>query len=379
MSPHSHRPGKRFNPVWFLTTAAQAEKGVARMHRFLSRYFRRSGLGPALATLLLAACLPDPEIKVPDFKPSGILDLGQRPSDLTVPVDGGRVRWSPDGPVPTGQTLRAIYVDSSGQIFVAGHGGVILRRSGNSWSTEQALDGAAAITSNFYGLAGSGSDLYAVGEAGVVVKRTGDKWLREGKALAVTASLFAVTIAPSGDVYAVGDLGTVLRKPMGGSFGKDTVGAALSMAEFRAVAVSKPDQLTAVGLGAVVAVRSGTGWNEDTLTIDSADRANFYGVAATSEAVFVVGDSNRVLRRDADKWRREATGNFTGPGSNLYAIVASGQDLIVAGATGLIERRSAPTKTWTSEDSGTTVMLGALSNATPLRAVGAQGTMVVQK
>ncbi len=349
------------------------------MHRFLSRYFRRSGLGPALAPLLLAACLPDPEIKVPDFKPSGIIDLGQRPSDLTTPVDAGRVRWSPDGTPPTGQTLRAIYVDSGGQIFVAGHAGTILRRTGNSWTAEQALDGAVPIVSNFYGLAGSGSDLYAVGEAGVVVKRTGDKWLREGKSLAVTASLFAVTIAPSGDVYAVGDLGTVLRKSMGGSFAKDTVSPALSTAEFRAVAVSKPDELTAVGLGAVLAVRSGTGWNVDTLPLDSADRANYYGIATTSEAVFVVGDSNRVLRRDADKWRREATGNFTGPGSNLYAIVPSGQDLIVAGATGLIERRSAQTKTWSTEDSGTTVMLSALSSATPLRAVGAQGIMVVQK
>lgn len=349
------------------------------MHRFLSRSLRENSLVAALAALLAAGCLPDPDIKVPDFKPSGIVDLGKAPVDLATLPDAGRVRWVPDGAVPIGQTLRAIYVDSSGQIFVAGHGGTILRRSGTTWTAEQALDGAVPITTNFYGLTGSGTDLYAVGEAGVVVKRSGDKWLREGKSLAVTASLFATTMTAAGDVYALGDLGTVLRKPMGGTWAKEPVSTSLSTAEFRAVSETSTDEITAVGLGGVIALRTAGAWNPDVLPRDSADRVNYYGVAKTSEAVFIAGDSNRVLRRDTDKWRRESTGNLTGPSSNLFALVASGQDLIVAGAAGLIERRTAQTKTWAIEDSGTTVLLSALSSSSPLRAVGAQGTMVVQK
>ena len=349
------------------------------MHRFVSRSLRKKSLVFTLAPLLASGCLPDPDIKVPDFKPSGIVDLGKAPLDMTTLPDAGRSRFVPDGAVPTGQTLRAIYVDAGGQIFVAGHGGTILRRSGTVWTVEQAIDGAAPITSNLYGLAGSGSELYAVGEAGVVVKRSGDKWLREGKTLAVTASLFATTITAAGDVYAIGDLGTVLRKPMGGTWTKKPVSTGLTTAEFRGVAETKNDERTAVGLGGVIAQRSGSAWNSDALAIDSADRVNFYGVAKTSEAVFIAGDSNRVLRRDADKWRREPTGNLTGPSANLFALSASGQDLVVAGAAGLIERRSAQSKTWSIEDSGTTVMLSALSNVSPLRAVGAQGTMVVQK
>jgi len=334
---------------------------------------------PVLGPLLGAACLPDPDIKVPDFKPAGVVDLAVAPADAGALPDAGRIRWQPDAMIPTTQTLRGITSDSSGQVFVVGHGGQIWRRTAVSWVAEPAVDGAKTLTTNLYGVVSSGADFYAVGDAGVVLRRVTDKWQQEGKELGVTVALLAITALPSGDLYVVGDGGTLLRKPAGGAWSRDSSDAALANADFRAVAVSKPDELFAVGAGGVIARRSSGKWSPDSVAIDAGERGNFSAVVVTSESVFVAGEYNRVLRRDADKWRREPTAPLSGTGGNLFALVASGLDLVAVGQGGNIQRRDGKAKTWTLDDSGTTFALSAVSASPVLRAVGAQGTVVVQK
>ena len=95
--------------------------------------------------------------------------------------------------------------------------------------------------------------------------------------------------------------------------------------------------------------------------------------------MFVAGEYGRVLRRDADKWRRESTVPQSGQTIHFLALGASGSDLTVVGTLGTIQRRDGSTKTWTLEDSSTLLTLSGLSTAQPLRAVGAQGTVVVRK
>lgn len=346
---------------------------------FCPPFRRRTPLSALLGPLLAIGCLPDPDIKVPDFKPSGVVDLATSRLDAGPPPDSGRVSWLPDQSVRNGQTLRAIISDPTGQVFAVGHVGTILRRGGSSWISEPAVDGAKVLTSNLYGAASSGSDLYAVGETGVVVKRTTDKWQQEAKELGLTTSLFAITATTGGDLYAVGDAGTILRKPMGGVWSRDSIDAGLANADFRAVVVSPPDELLAVGLGGVIARRSAGKWSPDSVPVDAGDRGNYYGVVVTSESVFVAGEYGRVLRRDADKWRRESTVPQSGQTVHFLALGASGSDLTVVGTLGTIQRRDGSTKTWTLEDSSTLLTLSGLSTAQPLRAVGAQGTVVVRK
>jgi photosystem II stability/assembly factor-like uncharacterized protein len=349
------------------------------MLRSLCRPFRRWHRLSVLLPLFWTACLPDPDIRVPDFRPTGLVDLATSTADLGPMPDAKRVRWLPDVNAPTSQTLRGITSDLSGQVFVVGHGGVILRRTATGCVQEPALDGAKPVTTNLYGVVSSGSDLYAVGEAGVVLRRATDKWQQEGKDLAIPFSLFAVVSTTSGDLYAVGDAGTVLRKPMGGVWARDSVNPALANANFRALAVGQLDELFAVGQGGTIARRSGGMWTIDSIPIDVGDRGNFHSVIVTRESVFAAGDYDRVLRRDVDKWHRESTVPVSGPDGHLLAMTAVGADLVVVGATGLIQRRNGTTKAWTLEDSGTTATLSAVGSTPSLRAVGALGTIVVQQ
>ena len=349
------------------------------MLRSVCRNYRRCALVLALVSpLWLGGCLPDPEITVPDFKPSGIVDLATSRMDLGTQPDAARLRWLPDQSVRTGQTLRAI-VTSSSQVFAIGHQGTILRRSGTGWISEPAVDGTKTLTSNLYGAVSVGSDFYAVGESGVIVKRSVDKWQQEGKELALSTSLFAVTETSAGELYAVGDAGVILRKPMGGAWTKDSVDPALSSADFRAIAPSTADELFAVGLGGVIARRSGGKWSVDSVSIDSADRGNFYSVVLTSDAVFVAGEYGLFIRRDADKWRRESPIVQGGQRPHFLSLGVSGRDLTVVGSLGIIARRDAVSRAWTSEDSGTTVTLSAVSSSQPIYAVGAQGTVLVRQ
>lgn len=364
-----------------LTDAGKAEKGVVRMKAFSSRFFsggrKNAQWLPGLGALFFAACLPDPDIRVPDLRPSGPVDLGA--ADLARPKDGGGPRFAPNDPaVPTAQTLRAIVVEDGGQFFVAGQGGVLFRFDGTAWKQETAFDGTNPIKTNFYGLTKSGTDLYAVGEAGVIVKRTGDKWEREGQALGVTSSLYATVATGGGEVYAAGDAGTMLRKTAG-SWSVDTTSPALAFSEFRAMAKGPADELFAVGVGGMLARRSGSSWDVDSVPLDATDRTDFYAVVITQEAVFAAGHFNRVVRRDADKWRRESNPTNVPAASHLYGLCSSQTDLFAVGTGGVIERRDTQTKNWALEDSGTSVLLSAVACSVPVRTVGALGSVLVRK
>ena len=238
---------------------------------------------------------------------------------------------------------------------------------------------AAPITSNLYGLAGSGSELYAVGEAGVVGKtQRRQVAARRQNTGGHFVSLFRDDDHRGGDVYAIGDLGTVLRKPMGGTWTKEPVSAGLTTAEFRGVAETQNDELTAVGLGGCHRPAQRLRVEQRRTCHRQRRPRQLLRVAKTSEAVFIAGDSNRVLRRDADKWRREPTGNPHRPKCKPLRAFCQRPRPGRRWGRQAYRTPQCPKQDLVHRDSGTTVMLSALSNVSPLRAVGAQGTMVVQ-
>lgn len=343
-----------------------------------SRRFFAVQIGRFLPLLWMAACLPDPEISVPDLRSLGAVDLGPSPNDLSQPPDGKLTRWVAEQNVPAAPTLRAVCAGEGGQLHVAGHNGTILLFDGKTWTRETAENAGTAIVANFYALLAHGKDIYAAGESGVIVKRDGNRWLQEAAAPAGKTSLYALAVSQEGDVFAVGDAGLVMRKTAG-VWGKDSVAGTLGLADFRGVAAGSSSALYAVGLGGVVARRTATAWELDPVPMDPTDRTNFYSVVATGQATFAVGDYGRVMRRDADKWHREQLPVGVPQTGHLFSVAPDGPGLLAVGASGVIVRRDAQSQTWTADDSGTSLSLSAVSAVSPSRAVGAQGLILVQK
>src|SRR5688572_15778212 len=69
---------------------------------------------PACLCASLAACLPDPVINVPDFSPPGATDGGMVTRMDAPSGDLGSARWSADGTVAAGPTLRAAWIADPG-------------------------------------------------------------------------------------------------------------------------------------------------------------------------------------------------------------------------------------------------------------------------
>ena len=347
---------------------------------------RLSSLGRALTLpLVLAAfssgCLPDPEIHVPDFGLPPVADLA-----MPVRMDGpsgdlGAPLWSADNQLASVETLRAAWVadPAISQAYVVGHNGTVLHRVGGDWKLEPVSDAGKPVKLNLYAVAAAGVDtVYAVGEAGVILRRVAGVWQREGKELGSLATLFGVTVLPSGEVIAVGDAGTIVRRQTAGIWVPETT-MGLGTTGFRAVAGTDADGLYAVGMGAVIAKRGMDKWELDPATIDLADRGNYYAVSSSSAGVFVAGEYGKVLRREASRWQREMLAGTAAPSPpHLFGLAMTASDLFVVGAGGLIQRRDMQTATWSNELSGGTSALYGVAGAgaRSILTVGALGTVL---
>lgn len=139
--------------------------------------------------------------------------------------------------------LAAIHGSSAGDIFAVGEGGAILHWTGNSWSPEN-----STLISDLRGVAARPTVAYAVGAGGKILRRINGSWTQlpspttnglfdvfatatdiwivgfnglvlhsdgssafEPVTVPTTNDLFHVWVAPSGEIFAVGSLGTALR------------------------------------------------------------------------------------------------------------------------------------------------------------------------
>ncbi len=336
------------------------------------------------AALAGLGCLPTPDIHVPDFAPVPTADAGSG-GDLQPDAargDLGSVAgWTLDAQTGAKDTLRAAWAADQGlgEVYVVGHNGLILHRSGGTWQKEQAQSAGKPITTNLYAVAAAAPDVvYAAGDAGVILRRTGGTWTQEGQELMTTAALFGLAVLPTKEVVVVGDGGLIaLRQTSGVYVAEDTT--ALGAASLRAVGGATLDGLYAVGLGAVIAQRAAGKWQLDPLPIDSADRGNYYAVAPGPDGVFVAGEYARVLRRDVAKWAAEATLAPMPPTVlHFFGLYAAPGELLAVGSSGTIQRRDSATKTWTLDPSGVTAGLYGIAGAGTRTAltVGEQGTLL---
>lgn len=344
----------------------------------LSKSLRLLCGGTIAACLATAACLPDPQIQVPDFAPSPVSDGG-----TVVRTDGpsgdlGTARWGAYGAVASAPLLRAGWVADPGlsEAYAVGHGGTILHRTGDGdWQVEK-----SGTDANLYAVAArSATEVFAVGDRGVILRRVGGSWQQEGSELHMTTAFFGVAMLTTGEVIAVGDLGTVARRQTAGAWVIETSDALIGTG-LRAVWGTQLEGLYAVGLGGVIVRRVQGKWERDTLAMDPSGRGNYYAITGAGEDVHIAGEYGVVLHRSSDgsRWVVDKlpplSGMVTAP--HIFSLYLQGGELLAAGAGGLIERLSAGS--WTIEPTGTANDLYGLAGAglRSVLTVGAHGTVL---
>jgi len=334
-----------------------------------------------LSVLSLAACLPDPLINVPDLSPGSTTDGGMMPRMDAPAGDLGSAKWTPEGMVTAGTTLRAAWIADPGvsEAFIVGHGGAIFHRVSNGpWMNEP-----SGTMANLYGVAArSATEVFAVGENGTILRRAAGMWKIEGTELHLTSSLFAVTALGNGEVVAVGDGGVVARRQTAGVWALEST-AALGTASLRAVFGDKLDGLYAVGLGSTIARRMAGTWQLDPTPVDPGGSGNYYAIAGTSDGteLHIAGEYGLLLHRakDGSRWTSEKLlppMGMTAP-LHLYGIYFQDGETIVAGAGGIVARR-VQTGPFAVEPTGVAAELFGLSGAglRSMLVVGEKGTVL---
>ena len=343
----------------------------------LKRFFLEGGFLAGAASLLWAACLPDPPIAVPDFAPAVQSDGGMTPKMDAPSGDLGAARWNIYGTVTGAPTLRAAWVADPGlsEVFAVGQHGLILHRVGDGpWQPE-----TSGTDANLYAISASTkAEVYAVGDRGVILRRSAGTWREEGKELRLNSTLYAVTVLASGEVVAAGDLGVVVRRQPGGVWVAET-GEALPGLALRAVFGAKLEGMYAVGLGSAIVRRLQGTWQRDKLAIDPGGSGNYYAVTGTADGaeVYIAGEYGVLLHRapDGTRWLLDKLRPQAGMPTplHLFSLFLQDGELLVSGAGGVVARRSGGALT--IEQTGTTNDLYGLSGAglRSVLSVGAHG------
>ena len=211
---------------------------------------------------------------------------------------------------------------TSAEVVAVGYAGTVLDLVADAWvpSEDEALG-----TVNFEDVDGSPDDLTAVSATGIY-RFDGDRWAFEDNGF--NASLRAVHVAASGEAWAVGDNGVVLRRS-GGAW--ESLTGAPSGVDLRDVHSNGTDVYFVGNRGTMWR------WNGDGFDVIDTDTAvNLSSVwVAPAGTAYVVGNNGVALRWDPDKPPPEdadsdaVPGGFdelpTGTPSNLYAVYGSGE------------------------------------------------------
>jgi hypothetical protein len=199
-----------------------------------------------------------------------------------------------NGDAPTRRDLHALAASPDGTLWAAGDG-VVLRLDAGKWSvafstTEEDLRAVHALDA---------THVFAVGKAGAVYRHDGLNWRREpipdmpaegGGTVPFATPLYGVWAAKADEVWAVGEAGAWLRFD-----GKEWQAYGTGVdATLRAVhGRSATDAWMVGGGGTVLHVGPAGVEREETTPVGT-----LYGVFATKDAVFAVGDTGTVLRRE---------------------------------------------------------------------------------
>jgi hypothetical protein len=202
--------------------------------------------------------------------------------------------------------------------------------SGDGWC----WDGFGLQNNALYAVAGDpASELWAVGEVGMVLRFDGQRW---SAPWAPTRELLRSVWAGSGEVWAVGEHGTVVHHTPDG-WAAETVPGIPWDSSLRGVWAAGDGVWVAGGGGVLLERRAGV-WS----SVEAAAGSSWNAVWASADEVWAVGDAGAVLHRGSEGWVRVDAG----VAQDLLAVRGRPGEVWIAGNAGVLRRYRAEDDTW---------------------------------
>jgi hypothetical protein len=332
---------------------------------------------------------------------------GSGPNDVWAVGDGGSilhydgVSWSEAATFPV-LGLLAVWGTGPNDVWAAGaeteEAGVLYHWDGASWS--QVTDPEIALAPMLSGWSSGPNDVW-IATLADVVHWDGDAWTR--MPVGAGAPLYGITGTSAGNVFTVGDYGTIARST-GGAFATQSLSEEVTLLGLWG---SSADDVWAVG-GSTLLHRGESGtWSNETTPGEDFVRAiwgasasqvwavgdevviHYDGVewstvhdeagltlngiwGASASDVWAVGNAGALLHWNGTAWTGSTAGTF-----DHLAVWGSGTaDVFAVGRSGSIQHWNG--SGWTAMNSGTTVTLNAVwgSGASNVYAAGENGTIL---
>ncbi len=253
-----------------------------------------------------------------------------RPQDLALAPEAGADGQAPDGPgpqasaicsadhwcwenpTPQGHALSAVWTAPSGDVWVVGMYGTILRYQGGQWS--RAASGSdALVLSGIWGSADD--DIWVVGSAGTILHFDGAAWAKVSSP--TTQSLAAIWGSGPGNAWAVGWAGTIVH--LSGTTWSVAPGPAGVTDTLTSVWGSSPTDVWAVGGQERILHFDGSSWSSVVSTPSAGNLMAVCGTSATS--VWAVGATSigtgMVDHFDGTRWQG-STGYISDPIDGIW-------------------------------------------------------------
>lgn len=171
----------------------------------------------------------------------------------------------------------------------------------------------------------------AVGDRGTVLTFDGTSWALED--VPTRERLLDLASAPTGELFAVGEHGTVLRRDAAGTWTALTSG---TEARLHGVVALGASDVVAVGDGGLALHFDGSAWTRETLPADLPEGTDLIALAHGGDATYALGargtdaaPERLVLARDAAGWRALST--VTGDDAGSIVVLADGT-LVLSGS-----------------------------------------------
>ncbi len=238
---------------------------------------------------------------------------------------------------PTTNQLNAIWGTAKNRVYVAAHGGTVLRYDGTSWGLEM----NTGVSANLLGIGGDASKVVAVGQSGTLITSTAiNTWTSPPSG---TTNDLQVAWGKAGTYWAAGTGGVRLRDS-GGGFAMVTGDG--ESGSFYALGGTDAADLWAGGDGGLL-TNYKTSWTAKPANVRQLIRA-VYGF--NSKNVWAIGAAGLILHYDGTTWTQVTSGTT----QDLNGIWgASANDMWIVGNNRTILRYDG--KVWTGK---------ALANAT---------------
>jgi hypothetical protein len=216
-------------------------------------------------------------------------------------------------------------------VFAVGPAGKVLRFNGTTWSNVTAGVGAAQTLA---GVVGAGTNVLIVGGGGTIIgsSNSGANWTTTVSG--TENNLNAVWGTSTGNVYAVGDGGTIVRWD-GTTLSVETSN---TTQDLLAIWGTSESNIWAAGDAGTVVRYNGSTWSVTTLPT-AASLRGIWGSSPTN--VYIVGDTGAVRRWNGSSWAPvtgvAAAATKEGFLRNLNAVWgSSATDVYFVGDTGVI-------------------------------------------